>query len=139
VCGCVYVTNWQYKKTRLTRKEWNFSSFLPFLHLLQIDVHEVPRVIVRVSCFVLSYCFLQQVSYCHAMRHVSSVIMVRGSVSAVSVCWGGVSSYVILGNACTVRTLGRAVCSITMYCIMCHDGNKQVAYVWNNSTRKKCK
>jgi len=57
------------------------------------------------------------------MRHVNSVIAVKSSVSAVSVLWGVVSSYILLGNACTVRTLGRAVCSIIMYCIMCYDVN----------------
>jgi hypothetical protein len=77
-------------------------------------------VIVGVRCFVLMYCFLQEVSYCHAVKHVSSVIIVRGGVSAVSVCWGGLF---MLGKDCTVKTLGRTVCSISMYCVMCHDGN----------------
>jgi len=77
-------------------------------------------MIIRVCCFVLSYCFLQEVYYCHTMRHVSSVTMVTGSVSAVSVCWGGLF---LLGKICTVRTLGSTVCSISMYFIVCHDGN----------------
>jgi len=54
------------------------------------------------------------------MRHVSNVIMMRGSMSEVSVCWGGVF---MMGKVCAVRILGRMVYSISMYCSMCCDDN----------------